>query len=252
MPTKKTAAPRKTIRVSAVKRGVKGGVKGSVKGGIKKNQDIAWQAQKSAMTRDAILDATLDCFVKLGYASTTTERIAARAKVSRGAMMHHFASKSDLVRAAVQHLQGKLIDLYMTRIDELSHNLPVLQRNRWGLEGYWEYLSSDLFIAYHELCIAARTEPELKRILQSLEQRFDKAIEQSARQLFPEWSQKGELFNLAMDITKFLMEGMAVSQLVTLERDRVRRLIDYLADRLEEIFKEGDSSSAIHRHSTIK
>ena len=45
------------------------------------------------------------------------------------------------------------------------------------------------------------------------------------------------------------MEGMASSRLMTDREARVERLIDYLCDRLEEIFKEG-GSTAIGRHSS--
>ena len=31
----------------------------------KADQDISWQAQKSAMTRDRILDAAINCFITL-------------------------------------------------------------------------------------------------------------------------------------------------------------------------------------------
>ena len=62
--------------------------------------DNGWQAQKSAMTREGILDAAVSCFVDIGYATTTTAKIAEVAGVSRGAMLHHFASKAELVQAA--------------------------------------------------------------------------------------------------------------------------------------------------------
>jgi len=48
-----------------------------------------------------------------------------------------------------------------------------------------------------------------------------------------------------------MMEGMAAGQLMTNRDERVKRLLNYLADRLEEIFQEGEGS-AIGRHSTNK
>jgi hypothetical protein len=51
-------------------------------------------------------------------------------------------------------------------------------------------------------------------------------------------------------ITKFLMEGMAVSQIVGQREKRVERMIDYLGDRLDEIFHSADEDGAIHRHSS--
>jgi AcrR family transcriptional regulator len=75
-----------------------------------------WQAQKSAMTRDAILDAAIDCYVTLGYAQTTTAKIADKAQVSRGAMLHHFSSKTELVRASVEHLHHQMLELFASNI----------------------------------------------------------------------------------------------------------------------------------------
>ncbi len=225
------------------------------KSSVRKERDKSgWQAQKSAMTRDTILDAALDCFITIGYASTTTAKIADKARVSRGAMLHHFPSKTELIQAAVEYLHGKLLYLYAKNIDEAigedeAHDLPVDERNRRGLQGYWNYLSSDFFVAYHELCVAGRTDPELQDILEDSIARFDENVAESSSKLFPEWAERGELYVIAMDITKFLMEGMAVSQIVSQKDQRVERMIHYLGDRLEEIFHEGDDSGAIHRHS---
>ena len=41
--------------------------------------DISWQAQKSAMTRDRILDAAINCFITLGYTNVTTAKVASTA-----------------------------------------------------------------------------------------------------------------------------------------------------------------------------
>ena len=219
----------------------------------KKRDESGWQAQKSAMMRDTILDAALDCFINTGYASTTTAKIAEKAGVSRGAMLHHFPSKTELIKAAVEHLHNKLVELYAKNVDEITHDLPVDERNRLGLQGYWNYLSSDLYKAYHELCIAGRNDPELEHILEDSVKRFDLAVSNANKDLFPEWSEReGELFELAMDITKFLMEGMAVGQIVWQREKRVQRMIGYLGDRLEEIFHAADRDGAIHRHSAKK
>src|SRR3954469_23741665 len=62
------------------------------------------QAERSAATREALLDATLECLVQDGYANTTTARVAERAGVSRGAHLHHFQTRQALVAAAIEHL----------------------------------------------------------------------------------------------------------------------------------------------------
>ena len=209
---------------------------------------VSWQAQKSAMTRDRILDAAIDCFINLGYTNVTTAKVADFAGVSRGAMLHHFPSKTELIQAAVEYLHDKLLEDYTTRVSQIPASLEGKERRRGGLEAYWDHLTGDLFVAYHELCVAGRTDPELKDILEQSITKFEEHVRVSNSEMFSGWSDRGDLFLLAMDVTKFMMEGMAVGQLVTNRDERVGRLLDYLSDRLEEIFDES-GVTAISRHS---
>src|SRR5260370_41308098 len=62
------------------------------------------QAERTAATRAALLEATLECLVSRGFGGTTTTEVAHRAGVSPGALLHHFPAKADLLCAAVAHL----------------------------------------------------------------------------------------------------------------------------------------------------
>ena len=214
-------------------------------------EEISWQAQKSAMTRDRILDAAINCFIELGYTNVTTAKVASAAGVSRGAMLHHFPSKTELIQAAVEFLHDKVLEDYTQQVAAIPKSLKGKKRRRAGLDAYWDHLRGDLSIIYHELCVAGRTDPELKVILESSQQLFGEHVRDTNVTLFEEWIDKGDRFLLAMDVTKFMMEGMAAGELVTDEEERISRLLDYLADRLEEIFEDGEDS-AIARHSTGK
>ena len=75
------------------------------------------QAERSATTRQALLDATIACLVEEGYANTTTARVAERAGVSRGAHLHHFQTRSALVAAAVEHLRVRRAEELMAAAD---------------------------------------------------------------------------------------------------------------------------------------
>lgn len=209
---------------------------------------VSWQAQKSAMTRDKILDAAIDCFIKMGFTNVTTAKVSDSAGVSRGAMLHHFPSKLELIRAAIEYLHDKLVEDFTKRMTAIPSSLQDKEKRRAGLDAYYDHLHCDLFAAYHELCVAGRTDPELAAILQVSVELFEDHILESNQTLWQEWSERGDLYLLAMDLTKFIMEGMAVGHIGKNKPQRVKRLIDYLADRLEEIF-EGGESTAISRHS---
>ena len=65
------------------------------------------QAERSAATREALLDATIDCLVEEGYASITTSRVSERAGLSRGAHLHHFHERSGARQVATAAGAGR-------------------------------------------------------------------------------------------------------------------------------------------------
>ncbi len=66
------------------------------------------QAENSAATRNALLKIARKLFAERGYADTATEEVVRRARVTRGALYHHFKDKQDLFKAVLHAEQLRL------------------------------------------------------------------------------------------------------------------------------------------------
>src|SRR4051794_3871446 len=74
------------------------------------------RGKKAEATRARLLRVSRDLFAKRGYADVGTEEIVRRAKVTRGALYHHFRDKQDLFRAVHEQLEAELVESLGARI----------------------------------------------------------------------------------------------------------------------------------------
>ncbi len=197
--------------------------------------DQGWQAQKSAATRDQILGAAVRCIVELGYSRTTTMKIAERAGLSRGATLHHFPSKIDIIRAAVDYLHEKRLRAFRNSVTSIPAGTD---RIKAATEAYWEHANHPIFIAFFELSVAARTDKELEKILTPAQTAFDEEWYKTAQDVFPEWQSDKQAFDLALSLVQHVVEGVAVSSLTHPRQPELDRLRDYLESQLRELAPE--------------
>ena len=119
------------------------------------------QEERSAATRGRILDATVRCLTKYGYAGTTTPRIAQEAGLTRGAQVHHFGSKHELMTAAMHHMTAQTV---ATVVADFRQGLKA-PADRIGavLDLLWDIHHAGGFVPVVELWVAGRTDPLLAR-----------------------------------------------------------------------------------------
>jgi AcrR family transcriptional regulator len=140
------------------------------------------QAERSATTRTVLLEAAIKCLYEHGYGSTTTINVAEEAGVSRGAMLHQFPSKADLMAFVVEETFAEEVELYhklLEGIDDPRERLLAYP------EATWQVLSRPAGVAVLEIMQGSRSDPELAdKLTPLLAQIHTRAQDQLARE-FP-------------------------------------------------------------------
>jgi AcrR family transcriptional regulator len=190
------------------------------------------QAERSATTRQALLDAAIACLVEEGYANTTTARVAERAGVSRGAHLHHFQTRSALVAAAVEHLRVRRAEELLAAADALPSG-P--ERVAQALDLLWRSYTSPLFQGALDLWSAGRTDAELRSHLVKIEREFDRQTMELARRLFPEAAERPDFENL-IELAASTIRGLTLLDTLHAGRERSRRQWPFCRSRLAELF----------------
>jgi AcrR family transcriptional regulator len=169
------------------------------------------QAERTAATRAALLEATVQCLVTQGFGGTTTSEVAHRAGVSPGALLHHFPAKADLLCAAVGHL----FELRQAEFRKAMANLrPGTDRVEAGIDLLWSMFSGPTFVAWLELWMAARCDPSLAEAVVRLDREFMTSSEAVFRELFPDQiAARPDLAGAGLGLLFTLMHGLALSRL---------------------------------------
>ncbi|GAA1873676.1 TetR/AcrR family transcriptional regulator [Brevibacterium marinum] len=178
------------------------------------------QADRTARSRELILDATIDCLLAEGYAATTTTKVQAMAGVTRGRLLHHFPSKRELLTAAVARLGEQRLGRQLDdRTDEHSRTLAREQppdaevgpRSDWAITTLWAGLMHSSFFTALELWGASRTDELLAQKVRMHEKTVLERVRDNARELFGPVISSHEHYDHMFAIVFSSMRGMAVT-----------------------------------------
>lgn len=192
------------------------------------------QEERTRLMRARLLEATVDCLVEHGFSGTSTTLVSERAGVSRGAQLHHFPTKNDLVVAAVEHLT----EVRGAELAAAAAALPTgARRTRAVLQMLGDHFASPVFTAALELWVAARTDEALLAAVAPLEQRVGREIHRMTVDLLgADESQPGvrELVQATLD----LVRGLGLANTISDDARRRARILDRWARTLDATLKE--------------
>jgi AcrR family transcriptional regulator len=83
------------------------------------------QEQRSASTRAALISAARPLFAASGFAAVSTEAIVRAAGVTRGAMYHQFADKTELFAAVFEAVESELTQRIDAAVSTSGESDPI-------------------------------------------------------------------------------------------------------------------------------
>lgn len=133
------------------------------------------RAEHASDTRAALVASARRLFAAQGYDGTGTEQIVAEARVTRGALYHHFRDKADLFRAVMEDAAGDVARRLTD--DQMQAEGSALDEIRDGVS------------AFLDVCVGGDFQRIVlidgPRVLG--EQAWDELVERYGRSLLEEW-----------------------------------------------------------------
>ncbi len=189
------------------------------------------QAERSAETRRILLETTIRCLHTRGYAATTTLLVAEEAGLSRGAMLHQFPTRVDLMMFVVQSVFDDEVAVYDARLSAIAD--PKARMSAFP-EIVWEVLSRPSGVAVLEILQGSRSDPALAERLAPLQAQ----IEQNALTLLQRWfGESGGASKTAMRLVVWAVRGLSIAQVLAPDPEEIEKSVQLLR-RLFEVYAE--------------
>ncbi len=164
------------------------------------------QAERSTETREKACIATLQALTEVGYERISTKLIADRAKVSRGALTHHFPMRNDLLVAAFEYLLNTWETNWPFAAEPALPQLSIEEL----IDALWERLfSTTQYMAAMELMLAARMDSDLGQRLREVQLRWTTIRDSIAARILGV-APEDEKTHLFLQLNLCLLRGIAV------------------------------------------
>ena len=143
------------------------------KASVKRMLKRRTQDERSAETREKLIEAAIAAICELGFSAITTTLIAERAGLSRGALQYHFETRFDLLSAVIDRLSATISSEMSLLAEILPRKGCTLERRLdEAMQSYWKIYNGNTFLAVLNIFLGVRNNPRHYRPLQRHMQAF--------------------------------------------------------------------------------
>lgn len=199
------------------------------------------QAEKSEQKRQLILSAAIDEILSKGIHHATTNNIATRANVSRGAILYYYPNRDILMYAALEKVLTEEV-VYLQGLTQRTKNGDI------GLDELidqiWHHFSGSMFMISLEYLTAARTNNDIKNVLVPLAQDFNQSLENIWEEIVPD----PLLRDHTLHSTLCIMRGMGLQNIWRGDDQFSENILGFWKAEIKNIL----NNSTMQLHNKVK
>ena len=192
------------------------------------------QEERSAETKSKLVNATIECIMRVGWHNTSLSMIVAEAGLTRGAQAHHFPQKSQLYAATMTFV----IESFIVQMrDEISRESDSAKKLGTLTDIIWRIIFDGPFmVCWMELVTAARTDEELRKTLEPIDSQMMETVRSIVREIAVENNHPDpELTTDTLNLLSDAMRGMAMQKVLSptyFNAEKNYRLLVGIVDRM--------------------
>ena len=190
---------------------------------------------RSRITRERLLGASIDLLATQGWAATTVGAVAAAAGVSRGAAQHHFPTREDLITAALVHMIDQRLD--SVRSVGLDLPAPGPERTIAVVRLIVDHYTSDLFKAALQVWTAAASDPALADRVLPLEAAMSREVLKYAAGAL-ERDPADARVRRAIQTTLDLARGLGLADVLSDDSERRDKIIRFWGQTMDDVLDD--------------
>jgi AcrR family transcriptional regulator len=177
------------------------------------------RAERSASTRERLIAAAIDALHRFGYAATSTVLVADRAGVSRGAMLHQYGTKAEMMVAVVKASFDADIAAYEQALADVRNPRTRIETL---IDVGWTRFKSPAGVARTEIWMATRSDAQLAaHVLPLQAEEAERTVEQWTRMVRHAGIDDPTLSKALLRQTVATLRGLALELILGTPEDEV-------------------------------
>lgn len=186
------------------------------------NRKRRTQVERTAETREALLDAAIRLLHRNGYGGASTELIAEEAGVTRGALHHHFGTRAHLMAEVIRTVYEREQRAYQEMAADSGRGARL---SDWP-DMLWEVLSKPSGLAVLEVLQASRSDPELAALVAPMQATVERMSLAAIEREFG--GADGAEMLAGIRLLVWAVRGLSIAQMLAPDPGEIRRSIDFL------------------------